>query len=88
MKEKFKGIIPIIQMPCTDDGEIDEVGLRSEVSWAIKVGAHGVGTANASETSLLSEGEREKVASIVVDEANGRVPVTICTGHQGLQIAE
>jgi len=87
MKEKFKGIIPIIQTPFADDGEIDEVSLRSEVSWAIKVGADGVGTANASETSLLSEEEREKVAVIIVDETNGRVPVTICTGHQGLQVA-
>jgi len=87
MKGKFKGIIPIIQTPFTDDGEIDEVSLRSEVSWAIKVGADGVGTANASETSLLSEEEREKVAIIILDETNGRVPVTICTGHQGLQVA-
>jgi len=87
MKDKFKGIIPILQMPFTKDGEIDEASLRSEVSWAIKAGASGIGTANTSETSLLSEEERAKAANIIVDEANGRVPVTICTGHQGLQVA-
>jgi 2-keto-3-deoxy-L-arabinonate dehydratase len=87
MRDKFKGIIPIIQMPFTSDGEIDEASLRSEVSWAIKVGVDGIGTANASETSLLSEEERAKVARIIVDEANSKVPVTICTGHQGLQVA-
>jgi 4-hydroxy-tetrahydrodipicolinate synthase len=84
---KFKGIVPILQMPFTNDGEIDEASLRSEVDWAIKAGADGIGTANASETSLLSEEERARVTNIVVDEVNGRVPVTICTGHQGLQVA-
>jgi len=34
MDKKFNGIIPIIQMPFTVDGEIDEPSLRSEVGWA------------------------------------------------------
>jgi len=87
MNKEFKGIVPIMQMPFTKDGEIDAASLRSEVSWAIEVGADGIGTANGTETSLLSDEERVRVASVIVDEANGRVPVTICTGHKGLQVA-
>ena len=81
------GIIPIIQMPFTSGGVIDEPSLRAEVEWAIQAGADGVGTGNASETMLLSEAERRRVARIIVDTADGRVPVVIATGHQGTEIA-
>lgn len=81
------GIIPIIQMPFTSGGVIDEPSLRAEVEWAIQAGADGVGMGNASETMLLAEEERRSVAHVIVDTANGRVPVVIATGHQGTEIA-
>lgn len=82
MKTALTGIVPVLPTPFDEREEIDEKSLRNVVNYAIDAGVAGIcSPAYASEFYKLSESERMRVAEIVVDEAHGRVPVIISTGH-------
>lgn len=69
---------------CGKDGEIDEEGQRSLVSFNIGKGVHGlIPMVMNGEFYKFTEDERRRVTDIVVDEANGKVPVFVGTGHSG-----
>lgn len=70
------GILPVLQVPFGEDGEIVEAELRREVSFCIAAGSHGlVVPALASEFMVLTDDERRRVVEVVAHEAAGRVPV-------------
>jgi dihydrodipicolinate synthase/N-acetylneuraminate lyase len=74
----FRGVFTIPCTPFTESGELDEESLRREVAFCVGAGAHGlVAPVNASEFTSLSDEERRRVATLVVEEAAGRVPVVI-----------
>ncbi|MFQ5711115.1 MAG: 4-hydroxy-tetrahydrodipicolinate synthase [Candidatus Geothermarchaeales archaeon] len=78
---EIKGIIPPHITPFTRNGEIDENGLREDVDWWIESGLHGlVPCGSNGEAVFLTEDERRRIFTIVIDEANGRVPVIAGTG--------
>ncbi|MEM2094978.1 MAG: 4-hydroxy-tetrahydrodipicolinate synthase [Candidatus Bathyarchaeia archaeon] len=78
---KPKGIMPPHITPFTKEGEIDEEGLRKDVDFWIEAGVHGlVSCGSNGEAVYLNSQEREKVIKIVLDQANGRVPVIAGTG--------
>ena len=82
--ETWRGILPIVVTPFTENYALDEDGLRRLVSFCIEAGATGlVGPANASEFSTLSDDERRRWIEIVVQAADGQVPViaSITSGH-------
>jgi len=85
--ETMHGVIPILVTPFTPDGTIDVESLRSVVEFNLNAGVHGFGIALASEVFKLSEAERDQVASIVVDQVNGRVPVVMNTGAPGTDLS-
>ena len=63
------------------DGALDEVALRALVDWQIAEGTKGlvpVGTTGESPT--LSHEEHERVVTVVVEQAAGRVPVVAGAG--------
>ena len=76
----FSGVFPILQMPFNEAGQILFDDLKSEVEYAIRAGAHGVGIAYGSEINKLDDHERDQVLSTVVDQANGRIKVVMNTG--------
>jgi 4-hydroxy-tetrahydrodipicolinate synthase len=76
----MQGIFPILLTPFDDDERIDEESLRSEVEFVVAAGVHGVGLALGSEILKLTEAERGILVKVVVDQANGRVPVVVNTG--------
>ena len=64
--------------PLTKDGKIDARRLREFVDYLIDGGVDGLfplGT--TGEFALLSDDERREVAAVVIDQANGRVPVAV-----------
>ncbi|MDA0204754.1 MAG: dihydrodipicolinate synthase family protein [Acidobacteria bacterium] len=73
----FRGILPALQLPYRDGGEIDEVELRRFAGWL--AGHEGIGglvtNGHTGEVFALSAAERAEVTRIVADEAGGRVPV-------------
>lgn len=81
----LRGVFPILQMPFTPDGAIDEESLRREAEWAIGTGVHGLGLALASELPRLTVEERSRVTLAVVEQTNGRVPVVV---HASAESAE
>lgn len=86
--KKFKGIIPILQIPFKDNGEIDYENIGELVEFCISSGAHGVGTGFGSEFYALSDEERKKLAEKIVEAVNGRIPVIVAGGHPSTEIAK
>jgi 4-hydroxy-tetrahydrodipicolinate synthase len=88
MSKEFKGIIPPMVTPLTKEDGIDENSLRNLTSWLIEKGVHGILTlGGAGEIKKFSESERNKIAKIVIDEANGKVPILVGTSHFATNVA-
>lgn len=82
MSNSWRGIFAIVVTPFADTLALDEAALRRQVDFCIEAGAAGlVGPANASEFATLSDEERQHWMRIVVEEADGRVPVIAATTH-------
>jgi len=82
--KKLRGTYTVILTPFTEDGSaINESMLRWLVDFQISEGIHGIITlASNGEFLSLSDEERHQVASIVVDQAAGRVPVVVGTAAE------
>ncbi len=77
----FKGSIPALVTPFTDDGALDEDAFAAHVNWQIAEGSHGlvpVGTTGESPT--LTHDEHKRVIALCVEVADGRVPVIAGAG--------
>jgi 4-hydroxy-tetrahydrodipicolinate synthase len=77
----FQGVYTALITPFTRGGKIDEQALRKLVDFQIEKGIDGlvpVGTTGESPT--LSPEETEQVIRVVVEQAEGKVPVIAGTG--------
>jgi len=85
---KPQGIIPPHITPFTKNGDIDEGALRRDVDFWIEARVHGLATcASNGEAVYMNAEERREVLKIVLDQANGRVPVIAGTGAPGTREA-
>ena len=74
----LRGILPIVFMPFTDNGDIDEVGLRNIVRFELAGGIDGIGVNGfATEAYKLTDDERRRAVEIVAHEVAGEVPLFI-----------
>lgn len=81
MKTEIKGIITPIITPMLEDESINEEELRSQVNRLIAAGVHGIFPFGTNgEGFILNDREKERVLKVVIEEANGRVPVYAGTG--------
>ncbi|MEM2167478.1 MAG: dihydrodipicolinate synthase family protein [Candidatus Bathyarchaeia archaeon] len=86
--KNLKGIVPSLHTITSSDGEICEEDIRSEVRFNIESGVHGLAVGlGAGEFYKFSDDERKKLFKIVVDEANGKVPVLVGAWHTGTEPA-
>jgi len=77
----FEGAYTAMVTPFDANDKVDEEGLRANVKFQIKQGIHGlVPTGTTGECATLSYEEHNRVVEIVVDAANGKVPVLAGTG--------
>lgn len=76
----FKGIIPPLITPYTEDGEIYEEGLKNLIEFTIPhvQGYYPVGTYGSGP--FMSNEDRKKCAELIIKHVNGRVPVIIHVG--------
>ena len=81
------GVVPILVTPFDDSGAIDEESLRNEVDFAIDAGVHGLGIALGSEVFTFTEAERDRVTTLVVEQARDRVPIVVNTGSISTNLA-
>ena len=73
---QFRGIIPAIVLPMTEDHRIDEPSLRRYVAWLLEQRPHGLAiNVDTGEGPHLWPEERVRVIEIVTDVVRGRVPV-------------
>ncbi|WP_153722984.1 4-hydroxy-tetrahydrodipicolinate synthase [Sporosarcina cascadiensis] len=77
----LSGIVPALLTPLTETHEINENVTRQLVRRLVDKGVHGLFTLGTNgEFFTLSQDEKVKLASIIVDEVNGQVPVAVGTG--------
>jgi 4-hydroxy-tetrahydrodipicolinate synthase len=82
--EALRGSIPPLITPF-HDGEVDLKRFASLVEYQIEQGSHGVlvnGT--TAEPSTLTVDERNRLVTLAVETAAGRLPVVAATGSQSL----
>ncbi|MEE3331676.1 MAG: 4-hydroxy-tetrahydrodipicolinate synthase [Myxococcota bacterium] len=83
----FEGVMTALVTPFKN-GRIDEPGLRLLVEDQIDAGIHGlVPCGSTGESATLSHEEHRQVVELVVDAANGRVPVVAGTGSNNTREA-
>jgi 4-hydroxy-tetrahydrodipicolinate synthase len=91
MPQPLQGVLPIVQTPFADNGDIDFATLAHEVDWAFAQGIDGMGTGMVSEILKLTAVERLQLAEKLVEFAAGRGPVFMSVGaestHQALEHA-
>jgi 4-hydroxy-tetrahydrodipicolinate synthase len=76
----IEGMITAMVTSFTDDGALDEAGLRAAVRHQIDRGAEGLcPLGGTGEPLSLTVDEHKRVIDVVVDEAAGRVPVVVGT---------
>ncbi|MEM2456710.1 MAG: dihydrodipicolinate synthase family protein [Candidatus Bathyarchaeia archaeon] len=86
--KSLRGIVPSLHTITSPNGELSEEDIRSEVRFNIECGVHGLAAGlGAGEFYKFSDEERKKLFEIVVDEANGKVPVLIGAWHTGTEPA-
>lgn len=73
-----RGIVPVLQTPFDEGGELDETSLASLVESAVAGGASGfLAPVVASEVAMLSREERGRIVRVVSEVARGRVPLIV-----------
>jgi len=85
MLERLRGSIPPLITPFRD-GEIDYDAYARLIEIQIAEGSHGIlvnGT--TAEPSTLTADERNRLVSLAVEVAGGRIPVVAATGSQSLR---
>ncbi len=84
----FKGAMTAIVTPFTEDGKLDEQALRNLVDFQIRGNIDGIvpcGTTGESPT--LEHEEHKRVVEIVIDAANGKIPVIAGAGSNSTKHA-
>jgi dihydrodipicolinate synthase/N-acetylneuraminate lyase len=77
---ELSGVLPVIQTPFDDEGQIDGPTLVDELRWVLDQGAAGLATGMVSEILRLSDAERRQLSEAVVGVAleRGALSVISC----------
>jgi len=82
LERPYRGVFPVAPTIFHDDGALDLEGQRRCVDFMIDAGSHGICIlANFSEQFSLTDDERERVMTAVLEHVAGRVPVIVTTTH-------
>jgi 4-hydroxy-tetrahydrodipicolinate synthase len=84
MAQKFEGVFSVIPTPFHQSGQIDEASLKKVIELFIGAGVNGVTALGVtSETSRLTDAERNTVLETALTTVAGRVPVVVGTSAEG-----
>lgn len=78
------GVLPVLQTPFTDQGEIDRTVLVREIDWAFETGADGVVVAMVSEILRLGYRRRRELVELVCQAAQGRGFCVVSVGAESI----
>ncbi|HWO78210.1 MAG TPA: dihydrodipicolinate synthase family protein [Bacillus sp. (in: firmicutes)] len=83
------GISVITLTPFDEEGNLDEKGIRNLTDFYINSGVHGMTILGImGEVHKLSDQERLRVMNLVLEQTNGRVPVTVGCTAEGTKITK
>src|SRR5436309_1176113 len=81
MRANWTGVGTALVTPFTKSGDLDEAAVRRLGRRQIDGGVHFlVPCGTTGESPTLSSAERRRIVEIVVDEANGRMPILAGAG--------
>lgn len=84
----LSGVFPIAPTPFTDSEDVDFDGQLRVIDFLIDAGVDGICIlANYSEQFALSDAERERLTTLILEHVAGRVPVIVTTSHFSSRIA-
>jgi 2-keto-3-deoxy-L-arabinonate dehydratase len=87
VQRPYRGVFPVAPTIFADTGELDLDGQRRCIVFMIDAGSQGLCIlANFSEQFVLTDAERDRVMTAVLEHVAGRVPVIVTTTHFGSQI--
>ncbi|MCR4398181.1 MAG: 4-hydroxy-tetrahydrodipicolinate synthase [Firmicutes bacterium] len=76
----IEGVYTVMVTPFKRNGDVDYEGLKKNVEWQISRGIHGLlPLGSTGEFAGMEDDEKKQVAELVVQTANGRVPVAVGT---------
>ncbi len=76
------GVLPVLQTPFHDSGDLDFETLQGEIDWVLANGCDGVVVAMVSEIMRLSTDEREALNAEVCGHVAGRGHVIVSVGAE------
>lgn len=84
-EENWTGILPAICTTFTPDGALDLEAQRAVVRFVLGGGADGIICFGlAGEVNKLTPDERKRLATAILDQVNGRVPVLLGVGSEAI----
>jgi 4-hydroxy-tetrahydrodipicolinate synthase len=83
----LSGVYPVLQTPFNDDETIDYGSLTEEIAWVKKCGADGVVTGMVSEVLRLASDERDQLARVTCEAAQGSLGVILSVGAESTYVA-
>ena len=84
----LSGVVPVAPTPFDEQDDVDFDGQRRIVDFLVDAGVDGICIlANYSEQFALTDDERERLMTAVLDHVAGRVPVIVTTSHYSAKVA-
>lgn len=74
---QLRGVLPVLQTPFGEHGELDLDTVASEIDWVLDQGVAGVTTGMVSELLRLTESERSALSEVVVGQARRRGALSV-----------
>src|SRR5258708_31756768 len=82
------GVAPIAPTPFDESDEVDYAGQTRVIDFMIDAGVDAICVlANYSEQFSLTDAERERLTTLILDHVAGRVPVIVTTSHYSRKVA-
>jgi dihydrodipicolinate synthase/N-acetylneuraminate lyase len=84
----YTGVYPIAPTTFHANGDLDLDGQKRSIDYMIDAGVNGICIlANYSEQFALTDDERERLTTVIMDHLAGRVPIIITTSHFSSRVA-
>jgi len=81
LQKSLKGIFPAVSTPLTEEGALDEKGLRNLVAHLLEGGVHGLWVLGSGGSFVaLTDDQKLQIIRIVVEEVRGRIPILVGAG--------
>lgn len=84
----YAGVFPIAPTTFAENGDVDYESQKRCIDFMIDAGVNGICIlANYSEQFTITDDERERLTTVILDHTAGRVPIIVTTTHFGTAIA-